>query len=801
MSKQFSSAEIIQQNAKFEQAYRSGQITQGQYEHAMRVQSANLKAAQAREAQQQAQAPPQASTQLPPSNYWTTMPTPEKPSVLPTTEAEHVAAGGTQIIPPTGYIVTNVQPTMVEAQGPIAPGKTKADMMAPAVSYELQEKPKPVQQSDLGIGSQLLIAAQLAPVAFGIVADKVTPKDSVANKLIKLEVQTAIQPTLAFEAGVVNAMETEAYGTASLAKSAVVSVQTGQLQYSPVKTPKLGPTVIGSTIGAVTGNSEEIQQMGKMPFGYAQGSVFGEVGLALIEGEAFGMVAGKTSQFVKTAVNPKINALAESTLAKTQGLAQAGLNRIQPGLGKATEFIISRDAVKAGKVLDIFEGKAGSAITNKVLNPIKYNVAAPVFDVASKAKSNVVSIGQRIIDIKPNSSEASNFMKSVAAPNLTNYSKVIRPTVKMYGDDLIQRTAQPIGDLRLATEPFRQTGKAALQTVKEPFIYSKSVVAPNQAVKVGALSSKVVNTTKYKVVDPVLNSVAGFKNTVFDDMVSVGQKANTKIQPIQKTTSVIGQSTVSKSNIMLDLIPKTAVKSVTSTKNIVTFDALMMAKNVAKQGKPITQLKYGASWGGYVPLETTTVKEQAQKQQPKVVSTYSLMSVGMPKTTAPYPRTGQRNREEIEIVSYPTSQSDLDVRQPSRIVPAASIIPSFLPIPGTAISPNITPNIYPNITPRPDTKIIPQTDILPSTNISPAFIDVVIPREATTLEPTQLTRQQPINILGLSPREKQRNRYPSEFKFDTSGPNMFFPMRSSRSKKALRLYPVMTPKKLLNLVL
>ena len=762
----FTVAQIDAQTKTFEQAYRSGKITSAQYQLAMRAQSANRAAALKREQpKQQPSAPAQASTAagLPRSNYWTAMPSPAKPSVMPTSGADLSRAGGTQITPPEGYTVTKVDTVMVSAKEELEPSSywtatptpEKMAVMGPtvaktpmveAVSYELQEKPKPVQQSDLGIGAQLLVAADV----FGKIVESKTKDNTVINQLVKAETKMALQPMLNFEAGTVNALETEAYGTASLVKSAVVSAQTGKLQYTPVQTPKLGPTVVGGGIGLVTG-SGEAQRMNEMPFGYMQGSIFGEVGVSLLTGMATGAVAGKTSTVIKTVVNPRINRAAESALARSTRLFESGVNRIEPGLGKATELVVSRKAAAIGTKLDLVGAKAGASLTGKLVSPVKYGVK---YGVVNPVKAKISLVGEKVASSQM-VSKAGGVARRVV-PDLKVYSKVV---TGKYADDLVP---QSIRDVRLATEPFRDAPKNLVKGIKETGIYqgasyAKSVQAPNtemakllRAVPKSSLDDLTLKSAlkaEQKLVSPAASKgtskVAVTKPYISKELGQIGSLTTVKTKTTTPLSKMVSDIEKSASNarasigkvsgtrqaviqIGIDAKPQVLTKvkpiSVKSTKNIGTFEALQMSKQVSKQGKRLTQLvpyaeKEVSAMLPSISKPATEVKQavtQIQKASVKQTKETKIVS-GVPTLAPAYPGTQrQRVREEYELVSvsYPQASGKRDSLVPS-FVPsftpeiAPKIEPAIKILPDQTVIPRILPNVVPNVRPKVDVKITP----------------------------------------------------------------------------------------------
>lgn len=742
----------------------------------MRVQSANraaaLKREQASQPKQQPSAPAQTPTAagLPRSNYWGAMPSPAKPSVMPASGADLTRAGGTQITPPEGYVVTNVQPTMVEMEGPIAPGKTKADMMVPAVSYELQEKPKPVQQSDLGIGAQLLVAADV----FGKLVEAKTKDNTVINQLVKAETKMALQPMLSFEAGAVNALESEAYGIASLAKSVVSSVSQKQLVYTPVKTPQLGPTVVGGGIGLVTG-SGEAQKMNEMPFGYMQGSLFGEVGVSLLTGMATGAVVGKTSTVIKTVVNPRINRAAESALARSTRLFESAANRIEPGLGKATELVISRDAAAIGTKLDLVEAKAGAALTGKLISPVKYGVK---YGVVEPVKAKVSLVGERVASSQV-VSKAGGVARRVIS-DLKVYSKVV---TGKYADDLV---SQAVKDVRLASEPFRDVPKNLVKGIKETNVYQgasfvKSVQVPNtemakllRAVPKSSLDDLTLKSAlraEQKLVSPAVtkgvSKVAVTKPYISKELGQIGSLTTVKTKTTTPLSKMVSDIEKSASNARASIgkavgtrqtvITQVKPLSVKSTKNISTFEALQMSKQVAKQGKRLTQLV------PYAPKEVSAIKPaaeikqattQIQKVTQKQTKDVRLVS-GVPSLAPAYPGTQrQRVSEEYELVSvsYPKATGKRDSFVPTlvpSIVPTPRIEPAIKVLPDRIVPPRVRPVIVPRVLPKSDVKI------------TPSYVPVLVQPQAI--------KQIPKTVLRIAPPSMGKPRVPQMPSFRLGG--------------------------------
>jgi hypothetical protein len=731
-----------------------------------------------------------ASYYAPKSDYWKT-PTPETiGKVGPIGKTDNI-----KIEPPAGYAVTNMRPTVIEDAG----------VQKDAVAYELIEKPKFVQQSDLGIGSQLLIAADV----FGKIVTGKTKEDTVINKLIRAETDYALKPLLYFEIGGINAVESEIYGTASLINSAKVSLEKNKLQYVPVKTPKLGPTVVGSSIGLVTGSPQEAQQMNEMPFGYQLGSAFGEVGIAVVGGEVTGFVGGKASTFVKTIVNPRVNTFAESTLARSTRLFESAANRIEPGLGKASELVVSRRVASVGAKLDIVGAKTGAALTNKIVDPIKYGAK---FGIVEPAKARVGLIGERIAASPVG--KGVSFVRQ-AVPDLKVYSRSI---AGKYGDDLV---SQPIKDLKLATESFREAPKNLVKGLKETGVYQKAnyakvVQAPNsemaQILRATPKASKFGQKLSLRSVEE-LNQAAVLRaeQNLLKPASAVSKSSKAlKFEPISNTLSV-GRKVAKQSSEVVGLKPvsealvsggktlksgakavqKLALsqeapgvgtvfnKGVTSSKNIATFEALSMAKEAAKQGKRLTQITPYPVTAPIAPSVKPSVDVKQMEKQTSAMVKESTMSSGMPSIAQPYPGTRQRMREDTELtfVSYPQEVSG-GAGGKGEMIPI--ITPSFTPTvdPGKGGGrTDIIPIVVPVVT--PDVKPVPGEDVVPIPKPRP-----VPPSVIPNIVPVEIPGQTPIVTPIVTPGQWQPQPEPTTPKFDI--PQITLPdfPKSPRTKNA-----------------
>lgn len=96
------------------------------------------------------------------------------------------------------------------------------------------------------------------------------------NPLARTLLEVGPMGEMYFAAGAFGAMESNVYGVANLGSSIVKSVQTRQLQYSPVINVRGSPTTIGAAL-----NPFEAAEMQQRPYTYQAGAMFGEFAFQL----------------------------------------------------------------------------------------------------------------------------------------------------------------------------------------------------------------------------------------------------------------------------------------------------------------------------------------------------------------------------------------------------------------------------------------------------------------------------------------------------------------------------------------
>lgn len=590
----YTSAQIIEQNKTFYEAYKAHKISYEQYVQAAKFQNQALKDAYAREGKTAPQA------QQPKVSSRATFMPPEPGTPQYALQGSYAQQGST------------VYTAEGEKVGVV--GSPNMPALTPGESYQVEPPQPPVKQQDLGIATQMDIAFQLGiKTAEGLISQQSNP---VLREIAKAELNYAVAPILGGVAGGAATLESNIYGSASLVKSAVVSVQSGKLQYAPVKTPVLAPTVLGGATGLLLGNSQEARQINEKPglygVGYGYGSAFTEVGLATIEGVGIGFVAGKASNVLRTVVNPRVNQFAESTLARSKLVAQTGLNRVSPGLGVKAEIVYNRDVARVASKLNSVDasltGRANAARLN-----VKYGLTEPLKEKVGfayeKASVKVANLTPKTVK------EAKLYSKSVVAPNLAEYGKPFKSADLNLAPI---RNMKAVGRQVLKAEPIRQN--PAKPFINNPIRNAKSEIA--QVIK-----AERISPNKIGLVD----------------------------KPV-RSTKIMGWN------------PN---KGVTSNKNISTNQALDFAtkqksslrgpayENTLKLNEPNNKLFTGSR----------QVTRQVQRQSSKIVgasvkssSKLGVAISGAPSLVRAYPGTQRsRVREELEIVSLPRSKADLKV--------------------------------------------------------------------------------------------------------------------------------------------
>lgn len=640
---QYSVSQIDAQTKTFQDAYRRGEISVTQYRHAMNVQSQNR--AEALKREQQTASQPKPVTQI---QALTT--------VAANTSDRTEIAKAKEVFYPQDKQVTNI--TYQQATGEFT------------AEYQQPQQPTP-KQSDYGLGVQLLAASKV----FGDVVSSKFGKDSPAA----LEVKYGVQPLISFNAGMITSLEAEAYGTASLAKSVYSSAQQGKLVYTPVKTPLLGPTVTGSLVNRAFGDSREMEAMEKMPFGYSYGAAFGEVGMMLIGGKVAGSVAGKTASVFKTVINPKVNVVAESALARSKIAAETGLNKLSSGLGSSARASYSGAGYAVSGKLDSAAVRLGKVASRRVVDPLKMKIADPLISTGTRAKREVVTVGQRASDlaVPKGNSETAMFARVVAKPNLTEYGRVTKLKMPEVNIGLPQgaKNVKGFGKQVLVSE--RLTPKTVKPYIKNPI---KNVSAEIK----GTLTAQPIRKTS----DKILKAPKG-------QIVKLGFEGETQFIPKSDT-------------MQFSKLTKQFNKQLKAQR----------AENLLKQ-------------------KSTNAKALTVQIQKPAQATKSLQRIsGAPNITKPYPGSRQRQTEEydLEIVSMPKTGK-------TRLIPTITAIqnqPSLIRNGGPMLS--NTRNIS---TQSFDVQLKPsQTSILsPRTSTSTSVIEKQTPKftQIQTIKPMNPT--------------------------------------------------------------
>ena len=636
----FTVAQIQQQNQVAAQALANKKISQADYQKFMSFQNQALTQAQANEAQQLTVAP---------SNYWTQKPSPSKPATI------GVPTSGIMINPPTGQTVVNVKPIDNETIG-----------------YELIQKQAPLKQSDLSIGEQALIAFD--------VGSKLLNAYTKDNPIANAEVKMALNPLGFAGVGALGVLEKRTYELASLPGSAAKSIKENRLVYAPGfegfneqwKTPKFAPTSVDAAIGQVLGDSSEAKSIqaigggGSNAFYYQMGSVLGEASFLTVTSLAENAAINKTTKFVKTVINPKIDFFAENTLSKSKMLVESGLNKIEPGLGKATSLVAKSKAVEIGTKLDLVETKISSKFIQNIVNPIKYGkVTNSMLSGLVSTKKEVVTFGERGLDLAmpQGSAEASLFMRNVVKPNLSNYSKVLKPTVKLYSDDIVKATQPAITNLKAFTSPLKQMGQKAIFTAKEPWIYSKSIAFPQAKAKILTSTKAIVSLTDNAILQ-AKQPLMYVKNVQVPTQIG---KATQILKPA--TTALTSQKTqlLTELKVSTKILTKSGTAQTAKAIGIVAAGTARYSLGLAapKQTIKRTPLKFD--------VPTVKVHQQTTQiinilAQPKQSTKKSIQTVGMPSIVQPYPKTATRSREDEETLYLTMPGEKLRLDKESLIV-------------------------------------------------------------------------------------------------------------------------------------
>lgn len=703
-------SEIDKQNQVFKQAYESGQISKTEYAYAMKVQSQNRAEALAREQAQQ-------EAQTPNTNYWTKTSTPETigKNNLPSANAQKIEA-------PEGYTIQNIRPVnVVEHETPntdywTQPSKqsTVPEATGQAIAYDLVKTPEPVKQQDIGIAEQFRVGLNV----FGQVAPSLIEsqfgKDTPASKIAKLEFENVIFPANQFAAGSTATLEKVVYSTAGLIGSAKVSLETRQLQYVPgfegldknIKTPILAPTFSDSLINTALGDNQDAIKFSRQPLAYQLGAGFSEVGLAVLEGEGLGFALGKTGTVFKTVINPKVNQIAESTLARSKLNTETFLGKMQPGLGKATTNVLSKDLASVRTIFDKTELKISQKVGSKLVDPfnvavktpilkttntlktkavtkLKYDVADPLINKGLSVRNDFITIGQvskESITVpkfkvpKISNNELSMYSRSVIQPNIGNYEKLLQL-------DKLENLATPI--------------RSTATKIKAP-----------------------VNTAKM-ISKQILEA---------QPKTRITQKAITS-NPIKRFNAQVKQVFTAQPKQTTKVIKSKAMRNI--EKSILGTETRGTSKSVTKTPR------------GFVK-ESKPIQQQVTQMEKQISKTTQQQGIIIPKAfTLPYPGTQKRRTviEETEIAYIPTQRLTPQNRntQNNRFIINTGINPQFdnlVNTVGTA-DPTIKLKIEDSIFPTPITIIDQRPKITPNT-----FIDTK-PKQIPDYTP-QLIIPQPV---------------------------------------------------------
>jgi hypothetical protein len=428
----------------------------------------------------------------------------------------------------------------------------------------------------------------------------------------------------------------------------------------------------------------------------------------VIEGAAAGQVITRTAQ-ITGKIAPVVNTFAENTLAKTSQISRVGLNKVSQGLGTQADILFARDAAKASKLLD----RADLALNNVV----RAKVVSPIQNTVFKVKNEAVTVAQRTASIMPKSnSELAMFSRTIVKPNLGEYST---------------------NAVNKFIEPLQTKGKQLAQ----PFIDAKAVGKQ-------VLNAEPIRytTTKPFINNPIRNVKAEFNQVL---------KAESLSRPVQAELKTAKKGQIIK--IGLDADPEVFVKTD-------AYDFSKMAKQVNNQLRnPITTTQKAASKQTSILEEVATpkIKTQFSGFTGKTASINGIF--GISKTAlAPYPGTQkQRNRENLEIISYPTSISDLKINQPTSLnqdttLGNTSIFNSIfdssnLPLinkPGESNIPEVKIDNFIDTTITPIIKDDQQTPLMPQYDYKQEIDNVIIPQ----LISSQPKREYPFNN-GLKIKE------------------------------------------------
>lgn len=608
----------------------SGQITQAQYIEFHAKQSVLINEARARESPKPQMAKASASVSEP-SGYW------QRTSEGPKTVTQAQAVPTASNLPAFTGPLPAENPVLIPTEGGgalVAQGYqvTKTEVTPAVLGSGTGEQRvytvTPISQpKEYGVAAQFMGATKAGLDIMGLAAERQFGKDSVATQLAKAEINYGIGGLLSFAGGVTAAVEGEVYGVANLGNSAKVSLETGRLQYKPVKQNLvLAPTVSGSTVSLLAGGGEA-EAFNKMPFGYSFGAAFGEAGLFMLEGVGAGAV---TSYGVKTytKIAPKINLVADTVANKAMWkVYDKGYRVIEPAYQKFN---------RVSTALDAADLRIGSFYKSSIVTPAKYNVANPIIQGAARAKAEVQTVGSRTGDLltgglKRVSPEAGMYAKAVFSPNKARF---VSKEMASVGN----RISKPLKASALAEE----------------ISFQRSVTFPRLQSYSNPLSKAVTN--EFKMYGRVREGRRAFKVA---EVEAAAPKFGTKAFTKQVNLS-------------------TKVKGVTSTDKGLNVQGL---KTAYKQSKKLDRIQglsieesTPAKFVSQTSKQTTTQVMKESLKQPAVKMRGGYLISGV-RSSSVYPGTQNvRLFEEEETVFLTNPGEALGLRKPQLVSYQPSLI-------------------------------------------------------------------------------------------------------------------------------
>lgn len=409
---------------------------------------------------------------------------------------------------------------------------------------------------------------------------------------------------------------------------------------------------------------------------------------------------------------PKVNVAAESVLARSTRIAEGGLNRISPGLGKASSVVVSRDTERAAAFLSSKDAALSSKVASKIVNPVKYGVGNKAANFTFSLKDNVITAGQRASDIigPRGASEPAAFMRGVAKPNLLGYSKVAKTTA------LYAKTEAGISrvkglNVNLANENLIAAGRKGISTIRENPIYTadlfeRSVRLPNLKPSVSTGES------------------LGSALKIEADLV----KAKF---PSVKIKASVPKSGLGKSSVAQEAkaIGKVAAGKTRQTLNLKTPEDKILPSER-------TPLKFSAPKDESAQIKQLVQRNAKAVQAFEIKGASKLTSGGVSKAVLPYPGTAVRAKEveETQYLTYPnkpltvpkvsvslTSKTAFTTKESLKITPSIKT--------STKTTNLFTPTVGPNISSRIDNGVssVPAQAIRPSQQVKFAPVTGIKP--------------------------------------------------------------------------